>query len=282
MSDSLQPRGLQHTRPPCPSPSPGFGQVHVHCLSDAIQPSHPLIPSSSPALKLSQHQGLFQWVGCSHQMTQIVELYHESLQWVFRVDSLWDWLVWSHAVQGMLRRLLRYHSLKVSIFWCSTFFALQLSQPYVTTGKTIALIIQIFVGKVTSLLFNTLSRLVIAFLLGSSHLISWLQSPSTVISESRKRKSITAPTFSTGMYHEVMGPNAMILVFLIFSCKPALSLSSFTLIKRFFSSSSLSAIRVVSSAYLKLLMFLPLILILACNSSSLAFHIMYSAYRLNK
>ena len=140
-----------------------------------------------------------------------------------------------------------------------------------------------FVGRVMSLLFNTLSRFVIAFLPRSDCLlISWLQSPSTVILEPEKRKSVTTSTFPPSICHAVMGLDAMILVFLIFSLKLALSLSSFTLIKRLFSSSSLSAIRVVSSIYPRLLMFLPPILIPACNSSSPTFLMMCSACRLNK
>ena len=122
----------------------------------------------------------------------------------------------------------------------------QLSYLYMTTRKTIALTIWTFVGKVMSLLFNTLSSFVIAFLRRSNYLlISWLQSPSTVILEPPKRKSVIASTFSPSICHEVMGPDAMILVFLILSYKLAFSLSSFTLIKRLFSSSSFSAIRVV-------------------------------------
>ena len=133
-----------------------------------------------------------------------------------------------------------------------------------------------------SLLFNMLSRLVITFLPKSKcHLISWLKSPSTVILEPRKIKSDTVSTVSPSVFYEVMGPDAMILVFWMLSFKPAFSVSFFTFIERLFSSSSLSAIRVVSSAHLKLLIFLPAILISACASSSLAFHVMYSAYKLN-
>ena len=156
----------------------------------------------------------------------------------------------------------------------------QLSQPNVTTGKTIALTIQTVVSKMMSLLFNTLSTFVIAFLPRSKHLISWLQSPSTVILEPKKRKSVTASTLSPSICHEMMGLHAMILVFFIFSFKLTFSLSSSTLIYGFFSSSLLSAIRVVSSAYLRLLFLLPN-LIPACNSSSLAFP-MCSVYKLNK
>ena len=135
-----------------------------------------------------------------------------------------------------------------------------------------------FVRKVMSLLFNTLSRFVITFLPRSQHLlISWLQSLSAVILEPKKVKSVTASTFSLFVYHEAMGLDAMILVFWMLSFQSAFSLFSFILIKRLISSSSLSAIRVVSFAYLRLLIFLPAVLIPACTSSSLAFHIMYSA-----
>ena len=125
-----------------------------------------------------------------------------------------------------------------------------------TTGKTIALTRWTFVGKVTSQLFNMLSRLVINFLPRSKHLlISWLQTPSAVILELRKIKSLTV---SPSICHEVMGPDAMIFIFWMLSFKLTFSLSFFTF-KRLFSSSSLSAIRVVSSAYLRLLIFLPAI-----------------------
>ena len=134
-----------------------------------------------------------------------------------------------------------------------------------------------------SLLFNMLSRLFIAFLPRSKHLlISCLKSPAAVILEPRKIKSATNSTVSPSICHEVMGLDAMILVFWMLSFKPTFSLSSFTFIKRLFSSFSLSATRVVSSAYLRLLIFLPAILIPACASSSPAFLVMYSAYKLNK
>ena len=120
----------------------------------------------------------------------------------------------------------------------------QLSHPYMTIGKTIALPIWTFVGKVMSLLFNMLSRFVTAFFPRIKHLlISWLQSPSTVILESKKRKSVTIFTFSLSIYCEVMGPDAMILIFWMLSFKAAFSLSSFTLTKRLFRSASLFAKR---------------------------------------
>ena len=134
-----------------------------------------------------------------------------------------------------------------------------------------------------SLLFNMLSRYVIAFLPRSKCLlISWLQSLSVVILEPKKIKSLTDSIASLSIRHEVMGLEAMILVCWIMSFKPAFSLSSFTFIKRLFSYSLLSAIRMVSSAYLRLLIFVPATLIPACESSSPAFHMMYSAYKLNK
>ena len=134
-----------------------------------------------------------------------------------------------------------------------------------------------------SLLFNALSRLVIAFLPRSKRLlISWLQSPSAVIWELPPQiKSVTISIVSPFVYHEVMGLDAMILVFWVLNFKPAFSLSSFTF-KRLFSYSLLSDIRVVSSAYLRLLIFLLEILIPACASSSPAFDMIYSACKLNK
>ena len=121
----------------------------------------------------------------------------------------------------------------------------------ITTGKTIALTRQTFVSKVISLLFNMLSRMVISFLSRSKHLlISWLQSPPAVILEPKKIKSATVSIVSPSICYEMMGPDAMIFVFWMLSFKPTFSLSSFTFIKRLFSSSLLSAIRVVSSAYL--------------------------------
>ena len=118
------------------------------------------------------------------------------------------------AVQGTLKSLLQHHTSKASVLWCSAFFIVQLSHPYMTTGKTITLTRCNFVDKVMSLLLNMLSRLVITFLPRSKHLlISWLQSPSAVILEPPKIKSVTISTVSPSTSHEVMGPDAMILVF---------------------------------------------------------------------
>ena len=124
-----------------------------------------------------------------------------------------DWLEF-FAVQGTLKSLLQHHSSKASILLHSAFFRVQLSHPYMTTGKTIALTTKTFVGKVMSLLLNILSRLVITFLPRSKHLlISWLQSPSAVILEPRKIKSATVSTVSPSICHEMMETDAMIFVF---------------------------------------------------------------------
>ena len=193
-----------------------------------------------------------------------------------------DWLDLL-AVQGTLKNLLQHHSSKASILRCSAFFIVQFSHPYMTTGKTIAMTRRTFVGKIMSLLFNMLSRLVITFLPRSKPLlISWLQSPSAVIFEPLKIKSATVSTVSPSICHEVMELDAMILVFSMLSFKPILLLSSFTFIKRLFSFSSFSDIRVVSSVNLRLLIFLWAILIPDCGSFSSAFCLIYSAYKLNK
>ena len=119
-------------------------------------------------------------------------------------------------IQGTLKSLLQNHSSKVSILWCSAFFIVQLSHPYMTTGKTIAFTRWTFVDEVISLLFNMLSRLVITFLPRSKHLlISWLQSPSAVIWEPKKIKSVTVSIVSPSICNEVMGPDNMI--FFVFS-----------------------------------------------------------------
>ena len=125
---------------------------------------------------------------------------------LFRSDFL--------AVQGTLKSLLQHHNLKASVLWCSVFFTVHFSHPYITTGKTIALTRWAFVGKIMSLLFNMLSRLVITFLPRSKRLlISWLQSPSAVILEPKKIKSVTVSVVSLSICHEVMGPDAIILAF---------------------------------------------------------------------
>ena len=150
-------------------------ETHVYHVGDAIQPSRFLLSPSPPTFNLSQQQGLLQWVSSLHQVVTVLEfqLQRQSFQWVFRTDFL---------VQGTLKSLFQHHNSKVSILQWSAFFRVQLSHPYMSTGKNIDLTRWIFVGKVMSLLFNILSRLVIAFLLRSKCLLTlWLQSPSAVI-----------------------------------------------------------------------------------------------------
>ena len=151
----------------------------------------------------------------------------------FRID--WFSIL---AIQGTFSRFFSNTTVqKHQFFSAQLFFIVQLSYPYMTTGKTMALTRRTFDGKEISLLFNMLSRLVITFLLRSKHLlVSWLQSPSVVILEPKNIKSATVSTVSPSISHEVMGPNAMILVFWMLSFKPTFSLSSFTFIKRLFSS----------------------------------------------
>ena len=243
---------------------------------------HPLLllPSSFPSIRVFSNESALRmrwpkyWsfsfnISSSNEHPGLIS---------FRMDWL-DLL----AVQETFKSLLQHYSSKAAILLCSAFFTVQLSHPYMTTGKTIALFTQIFVGKVMSLLLNMLSRLVITFLpRNKCLLISWLQSPSAVILGPKKIKSVIVSTVSPSICHEVMGPDAMILVFWMLDFQLIFSLSSFAFIKWFCSSSSLSALRVVSSAYLRLLIFLPSILIPAYVSSSPAFLMMYSAYKLNK
>ena len=185
MSDSLQP----HARLPCPSPTPGvYSNDHVHPVVDAFQPSHPLLsPSLLPSVfRVSSNESVLclRWPKYWSFSFSITPSSEYSGLISFRMD--WFDLL---AVQGTLKSLLQHHSSKASILQCSAFFIVQLSHPYMTTGKTIALTRQTFVGKVMSLFFNMLSRLVITFLPRSKHLlISWLQSPSAVILEPPQNK----------------------------------------------------------------------------------------------
>ena len=193
---------------------PGLVQTHVHQVSEAIQPSHPLMSPSPLAFSLAQDQGLFHWVSSLHQAAKVwsfsISPSNEYSGLIpFRID--WFDLL---AVQGTLKSLLQHHSSKASILQCSAFFMVQLSHPYTTTGKTIALTRRTFVGKVMPLFFNKLSRLVISFLPRSKRLlIPWLQSPSAVILEPEKIKFVTVSIVFPSLCHEVMGLDAMILVF---------------------------------------------------------------------
>ena len=199
-----------------------FTQTYVHRVGDAnnhLILCHPLIllPPTPPSIRAFSNESALcirwpkYWSFCfnispSNEHPGLIS---------FRMDWL-DLL----AVQGTLKSLLQHHSSKASIFWCSAFFTVQLSHPYMTTGKTIALTRQTFVGNVMSLLFNMLSRLVITFLPRSKRLLtSWLQSPSAVILEPPKIKSDAVSTVSPSICHEMMGPDAMILVFWMLSFK---------------------------------------------------------------
>ena len=137
MSNSLQLYGLQHTRLPCLSLSPGACSNSSPLSQYAIQPSHPL-SSPSPALNPFQHQGLFQWISSSHQVAKVLEfqLQHQFFQWIFRLDFLEDWLVWSPGSTRDSQESFPAAQFEASILQCSTFFMVQLSHPYMTTENS--------------------------------------------------------------------------------------------------------------------------------------------------
>ena len=207
MSNSLRPYGLQHTRLPCPSPTPGVAQSHVHRVSDAIQPFHPLL-SPSFAFNLPQHQGLFQWVSWSigASASASASVLTMSIQDWFPL-GLTGWI--SLQSKGLSRVFSNTTVQKHQFFRCSAFFMVQLLHPYMTPGETIALTRWTFVSKVMSLLFNMQSRLVIAFIPGSKCLlISWLQPLSVVILEPQKIKSLTVSIVSPSIC--LMGPWSLV------------------------------------------------------------------------
>ena len=189
---------------------PEFAQTHVHWISDAIQPSHPLLPPSPFAFRVfsSESTLCIRWPKYWSFSFSI----SPSSEYSRLISSKIDWFD-LFDLQGTLKCLLQHHNSKASILWCSAFFMVQLLHLYVTTGNTIALTRWTFVSKVMSLLFNMLSRLVTAFLPRSKHLlISWLQSPSVVILEPTKIKSVTIYIVSSSICHELVGLDAMILV----------------------------------------------------------------------
>ena len=160
MSDSLWPMNRSTPGLPVHHQLPESTQTHVLWVGDVIQPSHPLSSPFPPALNLSQHQGLFKWVSSSHQVATVLEFSFNispSNEHPGLISLKMDWLDLL-AVQGTLKSLLQHHSSKASILRPSAFFVVQLSHPYMTTGKTIALTRRTLVGKVMSLLFNMLSR----------------------------------------------------------------------------------------------------------------------------
>ena len=236
MTDSLWPHGLQHAR----------SLLSPRVCSNSCSLSwwwHPTIfiplPSLSPlfsiffSIRLSSNESALciRWPKYWSFSFSIIPCKEHSGLISFAID-------WFHllAVVGTLRNLLSSTTIRKNQFFSAqVFFMIQLSHIYVTIGKIIDLTIRTFVSKVMSLLFNMLSRFVTAFLPRSKHLlISWLQSPSTVILEPKKRKFAIASTFSPSICYEVMGPDTMILVFWMVSFKSAFSLSSFTFIKRLF------------------------------------------------
>ena len=215
VSDSLRPHELQHDRSHCPSLT---SRVHSNTSIEPVMPSSHLIlcppllllPPIPPSIRVFSNESTLhmRWPKYwSFSFSIISSKEHPGL-----ISFRMDWLD-LFAVQGTCKSLLQHHSSKAAILLHSAFFTVQLSHPYMTAGKTIALTRQTFVGKVMSLLLNMLSRLVITFLPRSkSLLISWLQSPPAVILTT-KIKSDTVSTVSPSISHEVMGLDAMIFIF---------------------------------------------------------------------
>ena len=238
-------------------------QTHVHRVGDAIQLSYPLLSCLLvlPSIRVFSNESVL----CIRRPKywsfsfRIIPSNEYSGLISFRID--WLGLI---AVQEDSQESSPTTQFKTSILRCSTFFIVLLSHPYMTTGKMIALTRQTLVCKVMSLVFNILSRLAIAFLTRSKRpLIPWLQSPPAVILEPPQNKISHCFIISPAICNKVTQSDAIILAFCMLSFKLAFSLSSFTFIKRLFSS-SLSAIRVVSSACLRLLIFPLAILMLFC------------------
>ena len=128
---------------------PELAQTNVYWVNDSIQPSCPLSSPSPPTFYRSQNQGLFQWIGSLHPVVKVlaIQLQHQPFQWIFRTDFLEDWLVWSPCSPRDSKSLLQHHSLKALIFQCSAFFMVQLSNTYMSTGRTIALTITIEIDR---------------------------------------------------------------------------------------------------------------------------------------
>ena len=222
MSDSLQPHRLQHARFPCASPSPSLLKpmsIELVMLSNHLILYYPLflLPSIFPSIRVFSNESLL-WIRRLKYWNFSFSIC-PSNEYSGLISFRMDWL--DLEVQETLKSLLQQHTSKASIRQHSAFFIVQLSHPYMTTGKTRALTRWTFVGKVMSLLFNILSRLVITFLPRSKPLlISWLQSPSAVILEPKKINPVTVSIISSSICHEAMGPDAMILVFWMLNFKP--------------------------------------------------------------
>ena len=222
---------------------PELAQTH---LIESVMPSNHLIfchsllllPSVFPSIRVFSNESVFciRWPKYWSFSFNI----SPSNEYSGLISSRMDWLDLL-AVQGTLKNLLQHHSSKASILQCSAFFIVQLSHPYMATGKTTTLTIWTFVGKVMSLFFNMLFRLVITFLPRSKQVSFNFMAAVTICSDfgATKIKSVTIFTVSPFICLEVMGLDAMILVFWMLSFKPTFSLSSFMFIKRLFSSASL-------------------------------------------
>ena len=231
MFDSLQPHRLQHARPPCPSPTP-----RAYSNSCPLRWwCHPTISSSNVPFSSCLHSypnsgslimsQFFASGGQSIGVSTSKSVLPMSIQDWFPLG----WTGWISLLSKGFSRVFSNTTVQKRQLFCTAFFTVQISHPYMTTGKTIALTRWTLVGKVMSLLLNILSRLVITFIPRSKHLlISWLWSPSAVILEPPKIKSDTVSNVSPSTCHEVMGPDAMIFVFWMLSFRPAFSLSSFT------------------------------------------------------
>ena len=219
VSNSLRPYGLQHARPPCSSPTPGvysnscpLGRWCHPTISSSVIPFSSCLHSFSASGSFPRSQFFAsgsQSIGAS-----------ASNEYLGLISLRIDWFDLL-AVQGTLKNLLQHYSSKASILWHSAFFMVQLSHPYMTTGKTTALTRQTFVGKVTSLLFNMLSRFVITFPPRSKHLFNFVAAV-TICSDfgAQNVKSLTVSNCFPSVCYEVMGPDAMILVFWMLSFKP--------------------------------------------------------------
>ena len=216
MSNSLEPKDCSTPGFPVHHQLPELTQTNVHQVSDAITPPHPLLSPSPLSFNLSQHQGLLKGVSSSHKAAKVLEfqLQHQSFQWRFRIDFLQDRLDGfpcsprDSQESSPTPQFKSINSLVLSFPYSPNFTSIH------DYCKNCSFDKMDFVGKVMSLLFNMLSRLIIAFLPRSKHLpISWLQSPSSVTLEPPKIKSATVCIVSPSICHEVMGPDAMILVF---------------------------------------------------------------------
>ena len=223
MSDYLWPHEPQHARPPN-----SWNLPKLMSIKSMIPSSHLILSSPSPPAPIPPNIRVFSSKSTLCMKWPKYWSLHFSIspsnEHPGLISPRVDWLDLL-AVQGTLKSLLQHHSSKASIHRCSVFFTVQLSHPYMTTGKTIVLTRWTFAGQVMSLLFNMLSKLVITFLPRSKRLlISQLQPPSAVILEPKKIKSDIVSTVSPSICHEVMGPDAMILVFWMLSFKPTFSL----------------------------------------------------------